>query len=167
MPVSGQIIDSPPTRQRIEFLQTAADTDGELLRMRATIGPGGRVPMHVHLDQEERFEILSGIGAFRVNGESVDARAGDRLTVPPGTPHRFRNDSGEDVVVIADLRPAMRSEELFEELFGLAREGRTRGRLGIPGPFQVARLVRDYEREFFYLSALPVGLQRAARVLVR
>lgn len=164
---SGQIIESPPTRQRIEFLQTAADTGGELLALRVTVGPGGRVPGHVHLEQEERFAVEEGRPTFRVDGDKVEAGPGDRLTVPPSTPHLFRNDSDADVVMVAELRPALRAEEVFETLYRLARDGHTHGRIGAPGPLRTARLIKDYEREFFYLSSLPVGLQRGLKLVAR
>ena len=167
MTVSARQIESPPTGQTIEFLTTAEESEGELLRLRVTLRPGGSVPSHTHREQEERFEVVSGQPSFKVDGRAVAPEVGEGLAVAPGVAHRFSNDSEADVEFIAELRPALRSEELFDALYRLAREGRTLGRTGAPGPVQTARLMAEYEREFFYLSAIPVRAQRALTVLAR
>ncbi len=167
MAVSARRIESPPTGQTIEFLTTAEESAGELLRMRVTLRPGANVPSHIHREQEEHFEVVSGQPSFKVGGRTVEPARGENLAVRPGVAHRFRNDSDADVELIAELRPALRSEELFDALYRLAREGRTLGRTGAPGPVQTARLMAEYEREFFYLSAIPVRAQRALTVLAR
>lgn len=167
MAVRGQRIESPPTGQEIEFLDTAADTGGELLRVRVTVAPGGRVPLHVHPEQEESFVVERGRPSFRAGPRSVEGEPGTRVAVPPGTPHLFRNGTDAEAVMIAELRPALRSEEVFESLYHLAREGRTRGRLGVPGPRDTGRLMAEYRREFFYLARVPIRLQRVATLLAR
>ncbi len=167
MTVSARRIESPPTGQVLEFLITSEESGGELLRVRVTVAPGGRVPNHVHPEQEERFEVVSGRPTFRARRRSWQAEPGEHVTLAPGEPHLFRNDTDQDIQMIAEVRPALRSEEVFDALFRLAREGRTRGRIGAPGPFATSRLIRDYEREFFYLSAIPLPLQKALKVLAR
>ena len=164
MTVSSRRIESPPTGQVIEFLTTAQESGGDLLRLRVTVAPGGRVPSHVHPEQEERFEVVSGNPTFKADGRSWEAGPGELVTVPAGTAHLFRNETGEDIEMVAELRPALRSEEVFDELYRLAREGRTKGKIGAPGPRDTARLIAEYEREFFYLAAVPVRLQKALRV---
>jgi hypothetical protein len=58
---AGQVLSNPVSGETIEFLQTAADTGGELLAIDLTLTPDGHVPgTHVHPVQEERFEVLSG-----------------------------------------------------------------------------------------------------------
>jgi hypothetical protein len=58
---TDDMIEHPVTGERIEFLETARDTDGEALRMRLLVEPRGfAAAEHVHPRQDERFEILSG-----------------------------------------------------------------------------------------------------------
>jgi hypothetical protein len=57
------------------------------------------------------------------------------------------------------MRPALRTEDLFERLFGLGAQGRV-NRFGAPDPLTTARLIREFRAEFFYLATIPVVLQR-------
>jgi quercetin dioxygenase-like cupin family protein len=92
MAYSGQMIDNPVSGERIEFLRTAADTNGELLEIELTLDPGGRVPAaHVHPEQEERFHVLEGTMKFRLGLRTIVAHAGDTVTVPAGRVHKFAN----------------------------------------------------------------------------
>lgn len=59
MAYAGKVIESPDTR--LIFRQTAADTDGKLLRFEQFIQKDhAPVPAHAHPRQEERFVVLSG-----------------------------------------------------------------------------------------------------------
>jgi hypothetical protein len=52
---TGQIIHNPVSGERITFLQTYRDTDGEKLEIELELSPDGHVPgAHVHPEQEER-----------------------------------------------------------------------------------------------------------------
>ena len=60
----------------------------------------GHVPRaHVHPEQEERFEIVSGTMKLRMNGKKIVAGPGDIVTVPPGARHKFANGGDEPVEV--------------------------------------------------------------------
>ena len=53
----GQTIDHPVTGERITFLETAASSNGEVLRMAFSMRPHGFVPgIHAHPRAEERFD---------------------------------------------------------------------------------------------------------------
>jgi hypothetical protein len=84
--------------------------------------------------------------------------------VPPGTAHRIWNDADEELRAVVAFRPALRIEEAFEQLFGLAREGKIVA-LGLPGPLRLAVLGQEFEEEV-YLAALPPALQRASANLL-
>jgi mannose-6-phosphate isomerase-like protein (cupin superfamily) len=159
MATTGMTLESPPIGQRITFVRTAADTDGQELRLDALMKPGAFIPPHVHIQQEESFEVLVGVGTFRIAGHKIVAGPGEKVVIPAGVPHRFRNRSSADVHVSATLRPALRAEDLFERLFRLGGEGLVNG-LGAPRPLTTAALIREFREEFFYLPWIPVGLQR-------
>jgi mannose-6-phosphate isomerase-like protein (cupin superfamily) len=94
----GDVIVNPATGERIVFLETAGDTGGQLLRLDLTMPPGVAVPAaHIHPSQEERFELVTGSVRFRAGRKTFTARAGEAVVVPPGTPHRFWNDGGEEL----------------------------------------------------------------------
>jgi mannose-6-phosphate isomerase-like protein (cupin superfamily) len=155
----GLTIESPKIGQQITFIRTAADSDGAELVIEARMRPGAFMPPHRHLHQEETFDVVEGTGTFTVAGRRIVAGAGEQVTIPSGVPHRFRNRSGNDVRVRATLRPALRTEELFERLFTLGAKGKV-NKIGAPNPLTTAALIREFREEFFYLAAIPVSVQR-------
>jgi quercetin dioxygenase-like cupin family protein len=144
---AGEVLDNPVTRERLTFLETAADTGGELLRIELVFAAGGFVAAeHVHPNQDERIEVVSGTPATRVAGRERIAHAGEIVDIPAGTPHRWWNAGDDDVRAIVELRPALRMESLFEALAVLARDGRLNPR-GFPDPLRGALLAREFKDE--------------------
>lgn len=58
---------------------------------------GAKETRHVHTVARQFFFILSGRAVMEMNGERVALAEGQGLEVPPGVPHRFMNDSEEEV----------------------------------------------------------------------
>jgi len=144
---AGQILNNPVSGETIEFVTTAADTDGELLAFDLTLTPDGRVPgTHVHPEQEERFEVFSGTMKFKLGLKTIIAGPGETVVVPAGSRHRFSNAGSEDAHVRVEVRPALRMEELLETTVALADEGRVMSS-GMPKPLELALFVREYRRE--------------------
>jgi quercetin dioxygenase-like cupin family protein len=160
MAYAGQIIENPVSGEKITFRKTAADTGGELLEFDLELAAEGKVPgMHVHPEQEERFDVVSGTMRFRRGLRTVTAHAGDTVVVPAGVVHKFANAGDETAVVRVEVRPALRMEDLFETAVGLAADGRTT-QAGMPKPLDLALFVRAFRREVRGPFA-PGWLQRA------
>src|SRR3712207_520624 len=97
---AGDALRNPVTGQRLVFLKTAADTDGDLLEMETWYRAGGpRAPAHYHPKQDERFEVLSGAVQCVIDGEERVLREGEVLEVPRGTRHEFGGHPDEDAHV--------------------------------------------------------------------
>jgi quercetin dioxygenase-like cupin family protein len=158
---AGDIIENPITGERITFLKTTRETDGELLRFEYVLPPGFTIPEHVHPHQEERHEVLSGTLRGRVGGQERDYAEGERVVGPAGVPHAWQNPSSdEELRFISELRPPLVFETILETYFGLARDGKTT-RQGVPkNPLQLAVMV-DETRGMFYSSRVPVAVQEA------
>src|SRR5690348_16471753 len=151
-------IDNPVTGERIVVLQSAQETDGELFAFELTVKPHGFVAVeHIHLKQEETFEVTRGTIRFRINGQEADAVVGQSVVVPSGTPHSWWIASDEEVAATVWLRPALYTEAFFETFFGLARDGKTNKR-GLPNVFQTAVLVADYQDVTKVLLPPPVQI---------
>jgi len=160
---SATTLVNPVLRLRAVILDSSRD----LMRADVLAGPGGNGgPLHIHREQEERFEVIDGELAYRLGRRRGTLGPGDTLVVPPRTPHAFRNDTDGDVRFLAEFRPALRVQAFFEELFALARTGQTDAR-GLPSPRVAARLMREYPAEFFYGPYLPVSVQRAMAAVLR
>src|SRR6266508_6354172 len=98
---AGRTIQDPLTCQHLTFLETAADTEGTSLRAEVRLEPGGFVPRHLHLRQDERIEILAGSIRYRTRGVDRIMGPGDRAVVPRRRFHRVSNaDSGEAMFVL-------------------------------------------------------------------
>lgn len=155
-------LENPMHKERITFLDTAAETGGELLRARVVIGPGGGVPMpHVHPHQEERWAIEAGRGRFRLGRQERLAGPGETVVAAPGTPHALSNAGSEDLSMIVELRPALRTEQLFETVCDLAARGELDAK-GRPRPLQALAIGRAFREE----TALPWIPRVVQRVLL-
>jgi quercetin dioxygenase-like cupin family protein len=143
----GQMLANPVTRERLTFLETAADTGGEVLRLDFFFEPGGFVPAaHSHPNQQERIEVISGTPSFRIAGRERVAKPGDVIHLAPGTPHRWWNAAEVETHAVIELRPALRMESLFETMSALAQAGKL-NRKGFPNPFQGAVIARAFKAE--------------------
>jgi mannose-6-phosphate isomerase-like protein (cupin superfamily) len=139
---AGDTIENPVTGERIRFLETAAETHGELVRIECVVDPSGFVAKaHVHPAQTECFEIVEGSVTFKVDGQEIVARPGDRVLVPAGRRHQFWNATDDIVRFRCEIRPALGFEQLIETMFSLAQDGKT-NRKGMPNPLRLAVIAR-------------------------
>ena len=161
---TGDVLENPVTGERMRFIETATDTDGEKVVVELTLAPTGFVAMpHVHPYQTERFEITEGTVNFKLGREHVVAKAGDIVIVEPGTPHKFWNASGETARFITEVRPALQFERLIETMFSLAADGKT-SKKGMPNPLRLA-VVAKHHFDDARLPVVPHALQRIALVM--
>jgi quercetin dioxygenase-like cupin family protein len=144
---AGQIIHNPVSGERIEFLRTAADTDGELLEFELELAADGQVPgAHVHPEQEERFHVLEGTMKFRLGLRTIVAHAGDSVALPAGRVHKFSNAGDGPARARVEVVPALDMEDLLTTTAELAHEGNVL-RSGMPKPLHLALFVRRFRRE--------------------
>jgi quercetin dioxygenase-like cupin family protein len=144
---------------RIVFRETGRENGGERLVFDAFVAPGEEIAKpHVHPRQEEQFEVLTGSLRGKIGHEEREAHAGDTVVTPPGVPHMWWNVADEEAHLRVEMRPALTTDVLFERVFELAREGRSRPD-GTPGMLDLALLHREHSGEF-YASRPPVPVQR-------
>ncbi|MGZ5379750.1 MAG: cupin domain-containing protein, partial [Mycobacterium sp.] len=88
----GQTILHPLSGERLTFLETAATTGGDLLKISIDMAPGGTLGRpHIHPRAKEEFEVLAGRVQARTSGKTQIAEAGDSFIVPPGADHIWGN----------------------------------------------------------------------------
>jgi uncharacterized protein YndB with AHSA1/START domain/mannose-6-phosphate isomerase-like protein (cupin superfamily) len=159
MAKSGDLLEIPELGFSIKFLKTSAETGGEVLEYEVTGANRGFLRQeHVHADQTERFEPLTGSMKVVIGGEEHLLEPGDVYEVQPGTPHR-QLSIGEHGTVRVSIRPARRTEELIERMARLAREGRIT-RSGWPRPTAAAEMIREFGDDGG-ASRPPMRVQRA------
>ena len=145
---SGEKIENPVAGMKLRFVQTAADTGGELLEMEATYEPSSSPPVpHFHPRQEEHFEILEGTMKAKIADEPVrELGAGDTLEIEAGTVHAMWNDGPERARTRWETRPALRTEQFFEQTAQVFRDAQEQGRE--PDGNRLAAIVETYSDEF-------------------
>jgi quercetin dioxygenase-like cupin family protein len=153
----GHVMENPVGGEdRIVFTKTAEQTGGEVFGLEVFIRAGAPgTPEMVHPLQDESFEILSGSLDFRIAGQERRLEAGESLFIPKGTPHNWWNESDGEAHALVELRPALRSEELFANLYGLLSE-----KGDLPNPLQMAVLFNEHFMEG-YLTKPPLLVQKA------
>ena len=141
---AGDTLENPVTGERLVFHKTSRETNGEAVVVETFVRPGGFVAAaHVHPGQEERFEVLAGSVGFRLGRRKLVAGAGERVTVPAGTPHKFWNAGDDEARFVCEIRPALRFEQLIESMFALAADGKT-NRKGMPNVLRLAVIARAH-----------------------
>jgi mannose-6-phosphate isomerase-like protein (cupin superfamily) len=148
------------TGERAVFRSTRHETGGALLEADYYLTAGGYVAAaHVHPRQEETFQVLEGSVRINIGGRDVLATPGRTYVVRPGVSHRIVNHTASSAHLYSTLRPAMRSDELLQTMWGLASDGRT-NKHGIPHLLQAAASGRYFKGEL-YLAGPPLWLQNA------
>jgi quercetin dioxygenase-like cupin family protein len=138
-------IENAVTGERIVFLRTGEETDGELLEMDnfwARIDH--RTPEHIHPAMEERWEVIAGSVRFKIGGLEQTAGPGDTIVAPAGTPHTARNVGEKPAHLRIQMRPALRWQEFVERLFTLADSGQGNAQ---EMPEALTALMREFSRE--------------------
>jgi quercetin dioxygenase-like cupin family protein len=144
----GEQIENPVAGMTQKFLQTAADTDGELLEMEATYQPSSNPPIpHFHPSQREHFEILEGTMKAQVGDEPVrELGPGETLDIEAGVVHSMWNDGPGQARTLWQTRPALRTEEFFEQTSALFREAHESGE--DPDGARLGAIVTEFSDEF-------------------
>jgi quercetin dioxygenase-like cupin family protein len=140
---------------RIIFTKTSQQTGGEVFGLEVFIRAGAPgTPEMVHPLQDESFKVLSGSLDFRIGGQERRLEAGESLLIPKGTPHNWWNASNEEAHALVEIRPALRSEELFANIYGLFNE-----KGALPNPLQMAVLFNEHFNEG-HLPKPPLFVQK-------
>lgn len=131
------------SRHTFHILESSRDTDDGSLRFDYSAPPRANVSEHVHLDQEESFEVVSGTLGIRVGGRELILEQGQSAIGPPGVPHAWWNPSGsEEVRFLGGIHPGLPVETMLETVVGLMREGKSIGPLP-RNPLQAAVLADE------------------------
>jgi len=78
-----------------------------------TVLPGQVCPNHYHKQIKETFFVLRGHVKMRLGDEVVDMKAGDKLTMAPGTWHTFSSDGGAVIEEVTTRQ--VKDDSYFED----------------------------------------------------
>ena len=98
--------------------------------------PGQFVPVHIHPTQEEFILVQEGVLSLKLDGQWVEAKAGDLVRLPRGIPHGYFNKSDKPARALFWVSPAQKLEALFEKLDNLTDDG------------EIVRISAEHEVDF-------------------
>jgi quercetin dioxygenase-like cupin family protein len=110
----------------VRYIVRSEDTGSSYFAFEVHTMPGGGPPLHRH-DYRECFFVLGGEYTFEIDRdgtlETITAGPGSSLTIPPGRPHTFHNNTPEFAHMIVIHTPAA-LQGFFEEVgVGVERLG--------------------------------------------
>ena len=111
-------------------------------------------PMHVHLDQDESGEVVSGQLSAMMDGKLLTRGAGERVVIPRGVRHRWWNSGDEVLVFHGKAEPAGDFDQYLADIFAILNASAS----GRPSPFYVAHLSLRYPSQ--RLSPAPAWVDR-------
>ena len=158
MPEKGETVKNQRTGDCYEFIETAEDTNGKYVTLKATIHSKGLlVPNHIHTLQDETFEVISGELSVWMNGSTKIFSAGEKVTLPKSVPHNHFNNQDCPVVYIHTVSPALDFGYLIKTVVGLAADGKSKNGKN--------SLIQDlvtlkYIDSKTYRADMPVGIQK-------
>ena len=156
-----ETIENPLTGERMTFLKTTADTNGQSFEFEFLAPPGWAVSEHIHPHQQERTQMVAGDLSGRVAGEEFRLVPGEVRVVPSGVVHAWRNPSDEEEARFSvEFSPALKMESGFETAWALARDGKAT-KAGLPkNPLQLVVFANEHKDEVF-LTRPPIPVQKA------
>jgi uncharacterized protein YndB with AHSA1/START domain/quercetin dioxygenase-like cupin family protein len=165
MAKSGDVLKMDALGVEVHVRRTGEETAGELAEFDVIGRARGFIAQpHIHTDQVERHEVITGAMRLVIDGRDHILRAGEAMEVPAGVSHRqLPGDDGQGHVRV-QARPAGSTIEFLERVSELSRDGRI-NRLGLPTPLAVAEVVRDFGHSG-RATYPPAPVQRALSALI-
>ncbi len=94
---------------------TGKDTNGQFTLIEQNNDPGVGIPPHVHENEDEVFQVLSGKVEMSIDNTTTVLQAGDLIFCPKGVPHSWRVVGDEKAKAMLSVFPAG-LEDMFSEL---------------------------------------------------
>lgn len=156
----NDVFENPRNGNKMQFLITSAESNGEVLKMQIWNPPNVPMPPeHLHPLQTDSMEVIQGQMRVKVGGHEQILSAGQKIVAPKNTPHQTWTEGSTELIVVHELRPALKSEFFFETQIALAALGESNAN-GVPKNFlQFATILNENYGEIFVTNP-PVPIQK-------
>ena len=104
------------------FLVTGEDTKHTSM-FDWTLPPGFSTGLHIHRVQEETFYVLEGECLWQIGEQTVQAKPGTYVFIPPGVAHNIANASNSPARLLMTVSPPGH-EHYFQELATVVADGK-------------------------------------------
>ena len=118
---------------------TGKDTNGQMALIEQNNDPGVGMPEHVHENEDEVFQVLSGKVKVKVGDQTTTLDAGDIIFCPRRIPHSWKVIGDEKAKCMLSIFPAG-LEEMFKEVAALPP--------GPPDPEVIKKIRKKYNIKF-------------------
>ena len=145
---AGDVVWNPLSGEKAMIVESAEETGGARIVADLAVEPGGFVPggEHIHDVCSEHFEVQAGRMGFLVDGSERTLGAGERVTVAPGTWHRWWNAGEDEIRARVTVEPALNFQEAILVAWGLCADGHTNAD-GLPSPLYGALVATRFREE--------------------
>lgn len=134
------------TGEKIKFLKTGNDTNGEYLENIVKLPASGEGPRtHRHVFQTEYFEAITGNLGLDCGDKKIVLLPGESFIVPKNTLHKCYSVDGQEIEFKTIFRPALSIEYLLTEMF----ESSNRKNASEPSVFDACYIIRQTNDEYF------------------
>jgi quercetin dioxygenase-like cupin family protein len=151
--------------ERLTFLNTGKETNGEVLEMDVSFKPTAETNIlkwqdtHVHPYQEERFKVISGSVRFRVGDHEQVLAPGQSISGPPKVVHGWNSADGKEIHMLAEFRPALHTDAAAASFF---RAGSTEGKIPL---LQAMVIMSEFDGLAYPPNKSPFFMQTFVKVL--
>jgi len=166
MAYKNQILDMTPIGMKFTVLQSGTDTGGKSLDLHWELLPKCNMKdplVHIHPHAIETYEVLEGEIEFFVKDKWIIARTGDKLTVPKGVTHAFRNPTEKTVTVFNTHQPAFGMENYFEDVCKvldiLTDNKRKEFKMNLKTKLYMSVLMNNYRNEIIAKSPPDIAIK--------
>lgn len=130
--MAERTIVNPIVQDQVTFIKTQQETQGACTWIRAELGSKGGSQMHYHDKFTETFIVNKGPLSLHMEKEVLLLKAGEKISVPINTLHKFYNPNDFAIEFEVKIEPGSRNfEEFLQIMYGLAADGKT-NKKGVP-----------------------------------
>ncbi len=146
----GDVLDMGPFQIKMTVKKFTAET----LDVEIELGPrSGGTPIHIHPHALETYEVLEGRFDAYVGGVWKTYQVGEKVEVPKGIPHAFRNSSDAKTRVYNTHQPALKMAQYFEGLHKIAHSGVTKnGEMTFKAILYLSLLMVNFKEEIIPIN---------------
>jgi len=130
--IEKRVFENPLIKDKVTFIKTARETNGDYSLVEVELQPGGGNSMHYHKTFAEEFIAVDGILGVDLENKKLRLQPGDTATAEKLQIHRFYNPGNKPIRFLVKISPARQSfEDGLRIAYGLASDNRT-NKKGIP-----------------------------------
>jgi quercetin dioxygenase-like cupin family protein len=155
-----RVIVNPIFKDKVTFVRTSAESDGEISNLEITLLPGGKNPIHYHKSYSETFTAIDGeTGVGLGKKEKKILKPGQSYTVDLNTLHYWFNPIDREIKFKIEIKPGHEGfENSLRIIYGMAADGLT-DKNGIPKSVQhkaIVAIMADMNIPGFFTLIFPI-----------